>query len=59
MKRDIVEVIVSRKTKGWAFNPPAEGYHVARDRIRLEVQKDFDTMSEEDFSQKYKDWTYK
>jgi hypothetical protein len=55
-KSALIELIVARKTKGAAFNPPPEGYQAMRDRIKEHVTRDLTSMAFEEFVDTYKAW---
>lgn len=55
-KKDLVNLVVMRRTKGAAFNPPPEGYAAYIARVRAEVQADHTTLSLEAFKTKYAIW---
>lgn len=52
-RQETIEIVVNRRTKGMAFNPPPEGYDSAYSRIAQEVTNDYDTMNSATFYQKY------
>ena len=57
-RKDLIDVIVNRRTKGTAFFLDSEQYWKNLEEIELAVTEDFESMDELEFREKYKNYLW-
>lgn len=57
-RKNLVDVIVNRRTKGSAFLLEGEQYWKNLEKIEIAVTENFENMDESEFREKYKNYLW-